>query len=182
MALLKIARMGRPVLRAKAEPVRDPTDPEIRRLAADMLQTMIDAPGVGLAAPQVYASVRMITIRVPAGRNDGQDIPGTVLINPVLEPIGDDMAAGFEGCLSIPGLRGVVPRHTKVRYHALDLDGRLIEGTAEGFHARVLQHEVDHLDGVLYLDRIPDMRLLAFEDEAHHIAELLNGEGEEDEQ
>lgn len=180
MALLKIARMGRPVLRAKAEPVRDPTDPEIRRLAADMLQTMIDAPGVGLAAPQVYESVRVITINVPAVRNEGKGVPGTVLINPVLQPIGIEMVDGLEGCLSIPGLRGIVSRYAKVHYTATGLDGRPFEGVAEGFHARVLQHEVDHLDGVLYLDRIPDLRLLAFEDESHHLSDLLEGEDEEE--
>ena len=179
MVLLKIARMGHPVLRAKAEPVRDPADPEIRRLAADMIDTMLDAPGVGLAAPQVHQGLRMVVIRVSAERSGGESVPETVLINPEIEPLDDEMVLGWEGCLSIPGLRGVVPRHHRIRYRGLSLDGALIEREAEGFHARVVQHEVDHLDGVLYIDRIEDLRLLAFNEESHHIAQALAAEQED---
>lgn len=181
MTLLKIARMGHPVLRATAVPVADPTDPAIRRLCADMLETMIDAPGVGLAAPQVHQSLRIITLRVPADRSGGAGVPPTVLINPVLEPVDDDVDLGLEGCLSIPGLRGVVPRHRRVRWRALGLDGQALEGLAEGFHARVLQHELDHLDGVLYIDRMSDLHLLAFDEEASHIAEALERAQQEEE-
>ncbi|HYG88806.1 MAG TPA: peptide deformylase [Azospirillum sp.] len=173
MTLLKIARMGHPVLRTKAEPVRDPTDPEIRRLAADMIDTMLDAPGVGLAAPQVYQGLRVIVIRVPAERSGSDPVPETVLINPEFEPLGEEMEMGWEGCLSIPGLRGLVPRHSRILYRGIDADGALIEREAQGFHARVVQHEVDHLDGILYIDRIPDLRLLAFNEESHHIAAAL---------
>jgi len=173
MALLKIARMGHPVLRAKAEPVRDPADPEIRRLAADMIDTMLDAPGVGLAAPQVHQGLRVIVIRVPPDRSGGESLPETVLINPEIEPLGEEKELGWEGCLSIPGLRGLVPRYSRIRYRGIGLDGGVIEREAEGFHARVVQHEVDHLDGVLYIDRIPDLRLLAFNEESHHIAAAL---------
>lgn len=179
MSLLKIARMGHPVLRAKAAPVRDPTDPEVRRLAADMIETMNDAPGVGLAAPQVHRSLRLITVRIPSDRADGPDIPDTVLINPVLEPVDDEIAFGFEGCLSLPDMRGIVPRRLKVRYRALDLDGRTVEGVAEGFHARVLQHEVDHLDGIMYVDRMTDLRLLGFNGESHHLRDAFE-QGQED--
>lgn len=179
MALLKIARMGHPVLRARAEPVRDPTDPEVRRLAADMLDTMLDAPGVGLAAPQVYRSLRMIALHVPSDRSDGDQVRPTILVNPEIEAVGEAMELGFEGCLSIPGLRGVVPRHAHIRYRAIDLDGRPLEGEAKGFHARVIQHEFDHLDGILYIDRMPDLRFLAFNEEAPHVAEALRALKEE---
>lgn len=179
MALLKIARMGHPVLRARAEPVRDPTDPELRRLAADMLDTMLDAPGVGLAAPQVHRSLRMITLHVPADRSGGETVSPTVLVNPEIEAVGEEMELGFEGCLSIPGLRGIVPRYTHIRYRAIDLDGRPLEGEAKGFHARVIQHEFDHLDGILYIDRMPDLRFLAFNEEATHVAEALRALKEE---
>ncbi len=174
MTLLNIARMGRPVLRAKARPVSDPTDPAIRRLARDMIETMLDAPGVGLAAPQVHEPLRLIVVRVPADRADGAPVPETVLVNPELEPIGGGVELGWEGCLSVPGLRGIVPRHARVLYRALDLEGNRIKGEAAGFHARVLQHEVDHLDGVLYLDRMPDLRLLSFNEESHHVAAALD--------
>ncbi len=174
MALLKIARMGNPVLRKVAAPVPDPTAPEIRRLASDMIDTMLDAPGVGLAAPQVHESLRMIVFRVPGERSGGESVGPTVLINPVIEPLGDALVSGLEGCLSIPDLRGIVPRFVRIRYRGVGLDGEPIEREAEGFHARVLQHECDHLDGVLYIDRMTDLRYLAFKDEAHHVAEALD--------
>ena len=176
MALLKIARMGHPVLRAVASPVPDPTDPEIRRLAADMIDTMMDAPGVGLAAPQVHESLRIIVFRVPADRSGGESVATAVLINPVIEPLGEEMELGWEGCLSIPGMRGVVPRHARIRYRGIGLDGEAVEREATGFHARVIQHEADHLDGVLYIDRMPDLRYLAFNEETHHVAAALTGE------
>ena len=179
MALLKIARMGHPVLRTVAAPVPDPTDPEIRRLAADMIDTMMDAPGVGLAAPQVHESRRIIVFRVPSDRSGGESVEPTVLVDPVIEPVGDDMALGWEGCLSIPGMRGIVPRHTHIRYRGVGLDGEPIEREARGFHARVIQHENDHLDGILYIDRMPDLRYLAFNEEAHHVTEALEREEED---
>lgn len=174
MALLKIARMGHPVLRKVAAPVPDPTAPEIRRLASDMIDTMLDAPGVGLAAPQVHESLRMIVFRVPAARSGGESVEPTVLINPVVEPLDDETVPGLEGCLSIPELRGIVPRFARIRYRGVGLDGEPIEREASGFHARVIQHECDHLDGVLYIDRMADLRYLAFTDEAHHVVEALD--------
>lgn len=175
MALLTIARMGNPVLRAVARPVADPTDPEVARLAADMIDTMMDAPGVGLAAPQIDVSRRIVVFRVPAERGEGESVATTVLVNPVIEPLDGGVALGWEGCLSIPGLRGLVPRHSRIRYRGLGLDGAPIEREASGFHARVVQHEVDHLDGVLYLDRMDDLKLLAYVEEMHHINEARNG-------
>lgn len=170
MAILKIARMGHPVLRAPCKPVADPTAPEIRRLVADMIETLEDIGGAGLAAPQVHVPLRVVIFRVPAERTTGrpddrpQDL--TALINPVLEPLGDAQGLGWEGCLSVPGLRGVVPRWSRLRYRGQTLDGGTIECTAEGFHARVVQHECDHLDGILYPQRMTDLRLLAFNEES----------------
>lgn len=175
MALLTIARMGAPVLRAVAQPIPDPTDPEVARLAADMIETMMDAPGVGLAAPQVDAPLRLVVFRVPADRGEGETVATTVLINPVVEPLGEETALGWEGCLSIPGLRGLVPRYTRIRYRGVGLDGAPVEREASGFHARVVQHETDHLDGVLYIDRMDDLKLLAFTEEAHHISDARKG-------
>jgi len=169
MALLKIARMGHPVLRAVARPVEDPSAPWVRRLVGDMSETMEDASGAGLAAPQVHQWHRIVIFRVPEERLT--DMPGdvaqdlTVLINPVVEAIGPERALGWEGCLSVPGLRGVVPRHLRVRYRATGLDGEIIEREVEGFHARVVQHECDHLDGILYPQRMTDHRLLVFLEE-----------------
>jgi peptide deformylase len=184
MTLLKIARMGHPVLRATAAPVEDPTAPWVRRLVGDMLKTMEDAAGTGIAAPQVHAPHRIVTFFVAGERVS--DLPGdgeqalTVLINPVIEPIGPDMALGWEGCLSVPGLRGVVPRYLRVRYRGVGLDGEPIEREAAGFHARVVQHECDHLDGILYPQRMTDHRLLVYLEELQRhpidLAELLAAE------
>ncbi len=178
MALLMIAQMGNPALRAVARPVADPTDPDIARLAADMIETMMDAPGVGLAAPQVGWSLRMIVFRVPPARSGGEVIPPTVLINPVIEPLDDETELGLEGCLSIPVLRGLVPRFTRIRYSGVGLDGAPISRVAEGFHARVVQHETDHLNGHLYIDRVTDPRHLATAEESHHLTDALKGAGD----
>ena len=169
MALLKIARMGNPVLRRPAAVVDDPTAPWVRRLVEDMTQTMEDASGTGLAAPQVHQPLRIVVYFVAGERLSG--LPGdvaqdlTVLINPVVELLGDERAFGWEGCLSVPGLRGVVPRHLRIRYRATGLDGETIAREVEGFHARVVQHECDHLDGILYPQRLLDPRHLFFLDE-----------------
>ena len=158
MAILKIARMGHPVLLQTCQPVADPGAPEIRRLVADMLETMEDAPGVGLAAPQVYQPLRLFVFRVPGGREDPEDAPigNSVLINPTIELIGEDRVIGWEGCLSIPDLRAGVPRATRIRYRGVDCDNNVIEREVTGFHARVVQHEYDHLDGILYPMRMTD--------------------------
>jgi peptide deformylase len=169
MALLKIARMGHPVLIQRCAPVADPGAPEIRRLVADMIATMEDAPGVGLAAPQVYQPLRLFVFRVPGGREakDPEDTasPAAVLINPTVELIGDERVVGWEGCLSIPGLRAGVPRATRIRYRGVDCDGNVMEREVTGFHARIVQHEYDHLDGILYTMRMTDFRYFGFTEE-----------------
>jgi peptide deformylase len=176
MAILKIARMGHPVLRRVADPVVDPTAPDIRRLVRDMLETLEDIGGVGLAAPQVHVSRRVVIFEVPAERaaRDGngaappEGVPMTVLVNPVIEPLAEEKALGWEACLSVPGLTGAVPRFTRIRYHGYGLQGERIEREAAGFHARVVQHECDHLDGILYPMRMADLTSLAFAEELRH--------------
>ena len=166
---MKIARMGHPVLHKAAAPVAEPTAAEIRRLVADMMETMADAPGTGLAAPQVHVSKRIVIFHVcenRAGEGEaGGPVPLTVLINPEVEPIGEERAVDWEGCLSLPGLTGAVPRHTRIRYSGVTPKGEVIERIAEGFHARVVQHECDHLDGILYPMRMPDLTLFGFTEE-----------------
>ena len=169
MAILKIARMGHPVLIQRAEPVSDPTAPEIRRLVRDMIETMEDAGGAGLAAPQVHVPMRLFVFRVPPGRTqpaegDGE-MANTIVINPGLEFPDEEIALRWEGCLSIPGLRAAVPRHTRIRYTGVDGDGAPVDTVATGFHAGVVQHEYDHLDGILYPMRMSDFRLFGFNEE-----------------
>jgi peptide deformylase len=173
MAILKIARMGHPVLLQHCMPVADPGAPEIRRLVADMMQTMEDAPGVGLAAPQVYVPLRLFVFRVPEGRleADPDDLPlgNSVLINPEVELLSDERVLNWEGCLSIPGLRAAVPRAPRVRYRGVDCDGNPVEREVSGFHARIVQHEYDHLDGILYTMRMTDFRLFGFNEELNRL-------------
>ncbi|MGH6879202.1 MAG: peptide deformylase [Rhizomicrobium sp.] len=179
MAILKIARMGHPVLARRADPVADPSAPAIRRLVADMIATMADANGAGLAAPQVHVPLRVMVFQAPEERTDpppsGEErfdrtAPLTVLINPEIEILGSETEGGWEGCLSVPGLRGFVVRPAEIRYRGVDHEGREIARTAKGFHARVVQHEIDHLDGVLYPQRMSDLRQLIFESEQRHWA------------
>ncbi|HEV7268668.1 MAG TPA: peptide deformylase [Falsiroseomonas sp.] len=158
MALLKIARMGHPVLIRPAEPVPDPTAPEIRRLVADMAETMEDAQGIGLAAPQVHVPLRLFVWRGGAGNV-------IALINPEVEPVGEETEAAWEGCLSIPGLRGCITRPARIRFRGVDIAGAPMEGEAAGLTARVIQHENDHLDGVLYPMRMTDFTLFGFTEE-----------------
>ncbi len=173
MAILKIARMGHPVLLQRCQPVPDPGAPEIRRLVANMMETMEDAPGVGLAAPQVYVPLRLFVFRVPGERkeDDPDDLPlgNTVLINPELELLSDERVLNWEGCLSIPGMRAGVPRAPRVRYRAFDCDGNVVEREVSGFHARIVQHEYDHLDGILYTMRMTDFRLFGFNEELNRL-------------
>ena len=189
MAILKIARMGHPVLRAPAKPVADPAAPEIRRLIVDMTETLADADGRGLAAPQVHVPLRLMIFHAPGGekedRADPTSKPPTVLINPVIEPEGDGASVDWEGCLSVPGMIGLVPRHAAIRYHGIDADGNPVEGRAEGFHARLVQHEFDHLDGILYPQRMPDLSLFGFVEEmrqgpAAHGDEMAEEDDHED--
>ncbi|GBR70698.1 peptide deformylase [Gluconobacter kanchanaburiensis] len=167
MTLLKIARMGNVVLNQVAQPVSDPKAPEIQALIADMLETMSDARGAGLAAPQVHRSLRLFVYHVPTNRVENPDdaLLPRVLINPEITPVGNEMMVCSEGCLSIPGLRADVPRYATVRYSGLDERGELVEGEATGFHANVLQHENDHLNGILYPQRITDFDRFGYVEE-----------------
>lgn len=169
MSVLPIARMGAEVLKIRAAAVTDFKDAVLQGFVNDMIETMVDARGVGLAAPQVFRSLRIVIFFVPAARNGGVEVPLTVMINPVITPLEDTKDEAFEACLSVPGLTGVVPRYTHIRYRFHDMMGGLIEREALGFHARVVQHECDHLDGVLYPQRMTDMTTLAF-------ADVLQGE------
>jgi peptide deformylase len=177
MALLKIARLGHPILLARARPVEDPTAPSIRALAADMVETMRDASGVGLAAPQVHVGLRLIVVLPIAEREAAREVDPLVLVDPELEPLDEGVEEAFEGCLSIPELRGVVPRFRRIGWRALGLDGRRLEGRAEGLFARILQHEVDHLDGILFPMRMRDLSTLAFESELRRVR-AASGTGE----
>ena len=159
MPLLKIARMGHPVLRQVAEPVRE-FDAELARLASDMVETMLDAPGVGLAAPQVHMPIRLMVFRAPGP--DGALDQVVQLVNPEIEALDDEVETGWEGCLSIPELRGIVPRHARIRYRGFLPSGEPTAGEAEGYGARIVQHELDHLDGVLYLDRMTSLKFLTY--------------------
>jgi len=177
MAILKIARMGHPVLATPARLVSDPRAPEIRRLVNDMVETMIDANGAGLAAPQVHVPLRVVVFQAPEERSDpglsederfDQTAPLTVLINPEIAILDPEPEGGWEGCLSVPGLRGWVERPAHIRYRGLGIDGEKIERVARGFHARVVQHECDHLEGRLYTSRMSDLSRLIFESEIRH--------------
>jgi len=163
MAILKIAKMGHPVLRERAREVADPTAPEIRRLVADMAETMADANGRGLAAPQVHVPLRVAVFVTP---EDPDHAGVTALVNPVVELLTEERVEGWEGCLSVPGLRGLVPRATRLRYTGTTPEGKAIDRTVEGFHAVVVQHEFDHLDGILYPQRMRDLTKLIFDSEA----------------
>lgn len=169
MAILKVARLGHPVLRQPAEPVPPETirSPEIQRLIDDMVDTMREHDGAGLAGNQVHTPKRIAVVEVLGNPRypDAPHIPLMVVINPVLTPLTEEMEEGWEGCLSVPDMRGRVPRYTAVRLECDDRDGQRIDLIAKDFFARVLQHETDHLDGTVYLDRMRDLSSLS------HIAE-----------
>ncbi|MSO80311.1 MAG: peptide deformylase [Alphaproteobacteria bacterium] len=188
MPILKIARMGHPILRRIAEPVADPTDQAVRRLAEAMIETMIDADGAGLAAPQVHMPWRMVVVQVPAerlareGETDEAGVPPTVMINPLIEPLGPEKETAFEACLSVPGLAGPVPRFRRIHYRYQTLCGATVERVVEGFHARVIQHECDHLDGILYPMRVEDFSQFGFVEELRRAGSAQGDEdGEDDE-
>ena len=175
--ILKIARMGHPVLGQIASSVADPRTPEIQRLVNDMIETMMDANGAGLAAPQVHVPLRIVVFQAPGERSDpglteaerfDHTAPLTVLINPEITVLNSETEGGWEGCLSVPGLRGWVTRPAHIRYRGFGADGQVVERIARGFHARVVQHEVDHLDGRLYPGRMDDLSKLIFESEIRH--------------
>ena len=183
MAILKVARMGHPVLRQKCEPI--PTDkiqaPEVQRLIRDMFETMVEYSGVGLAAPQVHQPVRLL---IAGGEEDAEGRPTfRIMINPTITVLDGAKKLGmYEGCLSVPGMRGWVERPDRIRVEAWNEKGELQDFTLEGFPAVVMQHECDHLDGVLYVDRIEDTTRFAYEEEAARFLDLagedLEGEDE----
>ncbi len=158
--------MGDPRLLARSQEVDDARAPEIAALLADMRDTMRAENGAGLAAPQIGVGLRVVIFGVERNPRypDVEPVPYTELINPVLTGLSAEMEEGWEGCLSVPGLRGVVPRHVRLRYKGLDPQGNVIEREAEGFHARVVQHECDHLDGILYPMRVRDFTRFGFTD------------------
>ena len=182
MSILKVAHMGHPVLRARAKPL-DPADiksPRIQQLIDDMFETMLEYQGVGLAAPQIHESLRLFVAGLAPGADDDDDeeeededeeadeedrVPLMALINPEISIVGDDTADEWEGCLSIPDIRGRVTRAREIKVKAYDRRGRKIEINARGFTARVIQHETDHLDGVLFLDRMESLETLTFLEE-----------------
>jgi peptide deformylase len=156
--LRTVLKMGDPRLLRRARPVEAFATPELRELIADMEETMRELDGAGLAAPQIGVDLRVVIFGFEKNERypDAEEVPYTILINPVLTPLSDEVEDGWEGCLSIPGLRGIVPRWRHLRYSGFDVAGNKIERDVEDFHARVVQHECDHLDGILYPMRIKD--------------------------
>ncbi len=180
MAILKVAVMGHPVLREPAEEIarKSLKSPDLGHLIEDMVETMAEYAGIGLAAPQVHFGVRLFVIQ----HNHEDESTLRVAVNPVITPIGDEIKESWEGCLSVPDLHGMVPRHMKVRLDAFDREGKKYSAELEDFEARVAQHEADHLDGVLFIDRMTDLSTLAYGDEwrrYHAPKPKEEGEGEE---
>lgn len=167
MAIKSVLRMGDPLLLRVSEPVCEFDTPQLHALIEDMHDTMASLNGAGLAAPQIGVGQRVVIFGV--GKNPrypkAEEVPYTVLINPELAPLDDETEQGWEGCLSVPGMRGLVPRYRQLHYRGVDQFGRAIERTVADFHARVVQHEVDHLDGILYPMRILDLRNFGFNEE-----------------
>jgi peptide deformylase len=161
-----ILRMGEPLLLQRAAAVAQLDTPELHALVADLEDTMHAANGAGLAAPQIGVSQRVVIFGFERNERypDAPAVPKTVLVNPVLTPLDPEQELGWEGCLSVPGMRGLVPRYLRLRYQGFDQAGRPIDRTVEGFHARVVQHEVDHLDGLLYPMRMRDLSQFGFQD------------------
>lgn len=175
MSIKTVLRMGDPRLLQCAEPITNFNADELQRLLADMRDTMKSLNGAGLAAPQIGVGLRVVIFGAQASDSEQDQtntrypeadaVPETVLINPVITPLSDEVEQGWEGCLSVPGLRGLVPRYQKIRYQGSDQFGALIDRSVSGFHARVVQHECDHLDGILYPMRIQDMRHFGYTQE-----------------
>lgn len=167
MAIRPVIRMGDPLLSRVARPVEDVHDASIKALINDMLDTMHAEDGAGLAAPQIGVDLRVVVFGFDRNPRyaDVPPVPRSILINPRIRPLSDEMEDGWEGCLSLPGLRGVVPRYRRIEYRALSAEGQTVVVEADGFHARVVQHECDHLDGILYPQRMSDLSRLGFIEE-----------------
>lgn len=166
MTIRQILRMGDPRLLQMAAPVKEFATPALRGLIADMFDTMRAAGGVGLAAPQIGVGLQLVIFGFETSERypEADAVPQTVLINPVITPLGDEEESAWEGCLSLPGLRGEVPRHARIRYQGFDPEGGSIDRTVDAFHARVVQHECDHLIGRLYPLRMRDLTRFGFTD------------------
>jgi len=166
MPVKPVLRMGDPLLFTKAALVTEFDTPELHALIQDMHETMEQMNGAGIAAPQIGVSLRVVIFGVGSNPRypDAEQVPYTVLINPVLNPVGEAMENGWEGCLSVPGMRGLVPRYTRLHYSGFDQYGHPIDRLVSGFHARVVQHECDHLDGILYPMRIQDLTNFGYTD------------------
>jgi len=176
MTVRTILRMGDPFLLQRANEVEEFATHELQQLVDDMIETMAACEGAGLAAPQIGVDLRVVIFGVEANPRypDAEQVPQTVLINPVIKPCSDEMEVAWEGCLSVPGMRGAVPRYTEIHYSGKNQFGDMIDRTVSGFHARVVQHECDHLDGILYPQRIKDMRYFGFTDELFEKGSLGN--------
>ena len=166
MTIRTVLRMGEPLLLEKAQPITAFNTPELHALILDMQDTMSAMDGAGIAAPQIGVSLQVVIFGVGSNPRypDAEQVPYTVLINPTLTPIGDEIEEGWEGCLSVPGLRGIVPRYTRLHYTGFDQFGKAIDRLVSGFHARVVQHECDHLAGILYPMRITDLTKFGYTD------------------
>lgn len=167
MTIQTVVKMGNQQLASSSIAITDFNNESLKNIIADMHDTMQAKGGVGIAAPQIGHNVRIIMFGFESNPrySNEKPVPFTVLMNPVIEILSDELVDGWEGCLSVPGLRGLVPRHKKIRYQGYDLEGQLITRVAEDFHARVVQHECDHLDGILFPRRINDFQFFGFEDE-----------------
>jgi len=166
MSILKIARLGHPILCSKAKPVKDIRKPDIKELINDMTETMLDAKGIGLAAPQVHINNQIMIFRAPEDQeNEENQIKITALINPSITKTSNETENDWEGCLSIPGMLGLVRRYSKISYEGIDINGNIIKRQAEGIHARIVQHEYDHLMGIVYTHRLADKRAYGYVDE-----------------
>ena len=177
MSILKIARMGHPILHQVAEEVTEPTSPETAAIVRDLIETLEAAGGLGLAAPQVHISKRIVVFFVPesrtGGRADDRSEQLTTMINPEIEPIDQKKELDWEACLSVPDLMGAVPRYTRINYRWTNLDGTQSERVAGGFHARAVQHECDHLDGILYPMRMDELKLFGYSEEIRRNPKLI---------
>ncbi|PPR78308.1 MAG: Peptide deformylase [Alphaproteobacteria bacterium MarineAlpha2_Bin1] len=165
MSILKIAKMGHPILRKKSQEIVDPRSDSTKYLLDDMIETLEDIQGLGLAAPQVHVSKRLVIFYSPDEKSNHNDMSLSILINPIIEPLGSEIDYDWEGCLSVPGLRGLVPRYNKIRYSGFNQEGEFFDKVVDGLHARVVQHECDHLDGILYVQRMDKLENLIFESE-----------------
>jgi peptide deformylase len=176
MPVREVLRMGHPMLRERARPVEQFGTSELRELVEDMKETMAAKSGAGLAAPQIGVGQRVVIFGVEATPRypDAEPVPFTVLVNPKLVILTREIEEDWEGCLSVPGMRGVVPRYTKLRYSGFDIEGNPFEREAGGFHARVVQHEVDHLDGILYPQRMTDLSQFGFNEELFPGKEVID--------